>query len=301
MNYYSEIKKELIDNEAYKKIKDYSKNRYELERYYNVGKLLVEAQGGEARAKYGDGLIREYAKRLVIELNRKYSERNLRNMRRYYLLFQDEKWNALRSKLTWTHYRELLKLKDDNEIMYYIKLAIDKNLSYRVLHERIKSSEYMRLDSSVKLKLIYDGEEKICDMIKHPIVIKNIYDNDIITERMLKNCILENVEEFLLELGEGFTFIKSEYKIKLGDRYNYIDMLLFNYIYNCFAVVELKVTELKKEHLGQIRLYMNYIDDNVRKSNHDRTIGILVCKYHDEYVIKYCYNDNIYETTYQLV
>ena len=301
MNYYNEIKKELIDNEVYKRIKDYSKNKYELERYYNVGKLLVEAQGGEERAKYGDGLIKEYSKKLMNEVGKKYSERNLRNMRRYYLLFKNEKWNAMRSKLSWTHYRELLSLSDNNEIEYYVKITIDQNLSYRELHNKNKSNEYERLDNKTKLKLIKEEKNMVNDFIKHPVRIRNIYDTSFITEKMLKNAILEDIDDFLLELGSGFTYVGNEYKIKLGNRYNYIDMLLFNYIYNCFVVVELKVTEIKKEHVGQILLYMNYVDDNVKKINHNKTIGIIICKYNNEYVIRYCYNENIYETTYELV
>ena len=128
MNYYNEIKKELVNNEVYKKAKDYSKNRNDLSTYYNVGKLLIEAQGGKKRAKYGDNLIKEYSKRLTKELGAKYSCRNLMNMRKFYLIFKDEKVNAMRSQLSWTHYRELLKLNDINEINYYIETSIKQNL-----------------------------------------------------------------------------------------------------------------------------------------------------------------------------
>ena len=169
MNYYNEIKQELINNEINRKVKNYLINKSDLNAYYNVGKLLVEAQGGEERAKYGDGLIKEYS----IKLNR--------------------------------------------------------------------------------------------------------------------------------ELGEGFTFIKSEYKIKIDDRYNYIDLLLFNIEYNCYVVVELKVTELRKEHIGQIQVYMNYIDKNIRKINHDKTIGIIICKQDNSYVIKYCSDDRIIAREYEFV
>ena len=301
MNYYDEIKKELVDNEVYKRIKDYSKNKYELERYYNVGKLLVEAQGGEERAKYGDGLIKEYASKLMNEVGKKYNERTLRRIRQFYILFKDDFWSPLATKLSWSHYTELLPIKDTDKIMYYLNICIKQNLSKRELRSKIKSNEYERLDNKTKLKLISKEKSTVNDFIKHPIIIKNIYDTEVITEKMLKNVILENIEEFLMELGDGFTFIKSEYKIKLGDRYNYIDLLLFNYIYNCFVVVELKVTELKKEHLGQIRLYMSYVDEHIKKINHNKTIGIIICKYNNEYVIRYCYNENIYETTYELV
>ena len=298
MNYYNEIKKELIDNEVYKRIKDYSKNKYELERYYNVGKLLVEAQGGEERAKYGDGLIKEYSNKLTVELGKGYTISALKRMRQFYLIIQK---GATLSHLSWSHYVEMLQFSNVNIINYYIKIVVEQNLSVRELRNRIKFKEYERLDSNVKAGLINTESSNVGNKIKHPIIIKNIYDTKVITEKMLKNAILENIEDFLIELGNGFTFIKSEYKIKLGNRYNYIDILLFNIEFNCYVVVELKVTELKKEHVGKIMLYMSYVDDNVKKINHNKTIGIIICKYNNEYVIRYCYNENIYETTYELV
>ena len=299
MNYYDEIKKELVDNEVYKRIKDYSKNKYELERYYNVGKLLVEAQGGEERAKYGDGLIKEYSNKLMNEVGKKYNYKTLLKIRKYYMFFQ--KFATLSRQLTWSHYVELLKFDDANTINYYINIAINQNLSVRELRKKIKYNEYERLGDNTKIKLINAETSNVGDKIKHPIIIKNVYNSPIITEKMLKNAILENIDDFLKELGDSFCYIANEYKIKLGDRYNYIDILLFNIEFNCYVVVELKVTELKKEHLGQIRLYMSYVDDNVKKINHNKTIGIIICKYNNEYVIRYCYNENIYETTYELV
>lgn len=150
MNYYDQIKGLLISNEVYKKVKDYSKNKSDVETYYNVGKLIIEAQGGEKRAKYGDGLIKEYSQRLIIELNdKKYSYRNLMNMRKFYLLFRDKKVNALRSQLSWSHYRELLSIKNFDEIIYYINLAISNSLGYRELATRIKNMK----DYQLKLKI----------------------------------------------------------------------------------------------------------------------------------------------------
>ncbi len=137
MNYYSEIKKELIDNEVFKKIKDYSKNKYELERYYNVGKLLVEAQGGEARAKYGDGLIKEYSKKLTMELGKGYTPSVLKRMRQFYLIIEK---GATLSHLSWSHYKELLKFNNLNMINYYIKISINQNLSVRELRSKIKNN-----------------------------------------------------------------------------------------------------------------------------------------------------------------
>ena len=298
MNYYNEIKNEIIDIETYKKVKDYSKNKRELEGYYKIGKLIIEAQGGEERAKYGDGLIKEYSKKLMKEIDKKYSERNLRNMRKFYILFKNDIWNAMRSKLSWTHFRELLVLKDMNEINYYIKITSEQNISYRKLHEKIKNNEYERLDNKTKEKLTNEEEIKIGDYIKKPILIKLNKDINIVSEKILKNAILENIEDFMNELGDGYSFIKSEYKIKDFETNNYIDILLFNYIYNCFVVIELKVTELKKEHIGQTQVYMDYIDKNLKQPTQNNTIGIIVTKNKNEFVMHYCKNQNIYQTTY---
>ena len=130
--------------------------------------------------------------------------------------------------------------------------------------------------------------------------IKNSFNYNEISEKILKKLILEDIDNFLKELGNGFTYVESEYKLKMSDRYNYIDLLLFNYIYNCFIVVELKVTELKKDHIGQIQFYMNYIDENIKQINQNKTIGIIICKEDNSYVIRYCSNSNIYSTTYKI-
>ena len=298
MNYYNEIKQELINNEITKKVKKYLINKSDLNTYYNVGKLLVEAQGGEERAKYGDGLIKEYSIKLNRELGKGYGVSNLKNMRQFYLL---SKSLTLSDQLTWSHYIELLKIKDIYIINYYITISVEQNLSVRELRRKIKNKEYERLDESTKEKLINNEEIKINDLVKNPILIKNSYNYTEISENILKKLILNDLENFLIELGDGFTFIKSEYKIKIDDRYNYIDLLLYNIEYNCYVVVELKVTELKKEHIGQIQVYMNYIDKNVRKINHDKTIGIIICRQDNSYVIKYCSDNRIISRIYELI
>ena len=152
-----------------------------------------------------------------------------------------------------------------------------------------------------KNKLSTKVKAKVNDFIKNPILIKNSYDYEKITEKVLKRLILEDLDDFLKELGSGFSYIENEYKIKIGDRYNYIDLLLFNYKYNCFVVVELKVVELKAEHIGQIKKYMNYIDKNVRNINQENTIGIIICKKDNNFVMEYCSDDRIYNTMYNLV
>ena len=293
MNYYNEIKKELIDNELNKKVKDYSKNKYEIQKYYNVGKLLLEAGNN-----YGEGIIKEYSKKLTNEIGKKYSVRYLFDIRKLYLF---AKVHPLGAQLTMSHYRLLFPLNDDNEIDYYINQIIKRNLSKRELEVIIKSNEYGRLPEYTKNKLIKKKKSNVVDFVKSPIQIKNNWNNEIISEKLLQKLILEDISYFLEELGEGFTFIKNEYKIKINDRYNYIDLLLYNIKYKCYVVIELKVTELKKEHTGQIMTYINYIDKNIKTIEENNTVGIIICKQDNEYVIKYCSDDRIIAREYELV
>ena len=203
MNYYNEIKTQLINNEIYKKVKDYSKNKNDLETYYNVGKILIEAQGGEERSKYGDNLIKEYSRKLTNELGKGYSTRSLKYMRKFYLF---QKGQAVPAQLTWSHYIELLKIDDFNIISYYINITIKYTLSTRELRNKIKNNEYERLDEETKNKIIENKNENhhIQDFIKHPILIKNKYNYEEISEKILKQLILEDIDNFLTELGENF-------------------------------------------------------------------------------------------------
>ena len=187
MNYYNEIKNELLNNEIYKKVKDYSKNRNDLETYYNVGKLLIEAQGGEERAKYGNQLIKEYSKKLINEVGKTYNERTLRRMRQFYILFKNLNWSPMATNLTWSHYCEVLALKNINSIIYYLEISTKQNLSKRELRTKIKNQEYERLDEETKNKLINNNKNnQIQDYIKHPILIKNTTNYEIISEKILK-------------------------------------------------------------------------------------------------------------------
>ena len=296
MNYYNEIKTELINNEITKRVKDYSKNRSDLNTYYNVGKLL-----SEAGKHYGEGIIKEYSDRLSSELNIKYSVRTLYKIIKYFNYMNKQKVPTVSAKLSWSHYDELLKLTDENIINYYIKISEEQNLSVRELRKKIKSNEYERLDEETKKKLKNKEELKVSDLVKNPLQIRNTSGNNEISEKVLQKLILEDISSFLKELGNGFCFIDNEYKIKIGDRYNYIDLLLFNIKYNCYVVIELKVTELKKEHVGQIQVYMNYIDNNLKKLSQDSTIGIIICKKDNNYIIEYCSDDRIIAREYSLV
>ena len=293
MNYYNEIKNELINNEINRKVKNYSINKSDLDIYYNVGKLLLDAGN-----QYGESIIKEYSLKLTEELGLGYSQRNLRNMRQFYKVSQ--KWQTLSAKLSWSHYCEILWF-DDNKFQYYVKISELNSLSIRQLRERIKSNEYERLPESTKNKIINQDKSNVVDFVKNPIIIKNNSKYDIFSEKVLKKLILEDIENFLDELGNGFTFIKSEYPIKIGDRYNYIDLFLYNIKYKCYVVVELKATELKKEHTGQIMTYMNYIDKNIKTIEENDTVGIIICKQDNEYVIKYCSDDRIISREYELM
>ena len=223
-----------MSNEINRTVKNYSINRSDLNSYYNVGKLLLDA-GNE----YDESIIKEYSVRLTKELGSGYSQRNLRNMRQFYKVSQ--KWQTMSAKLSWSHYCEILWF-EDNKFQYYIKIIEQQNLSIRKLRERIRNKEYERLPDSTKFKLINQNESNIVDFVKNPILIRNKNKYNILSEKVLQKLILEDIENFLEELGNGFTFIKSEYKIKIDDRYNYIDLLLYNIKYRCYVVCELKVT-----------------------------------------------------------
>ena len=294
MNYYNEIKENLINNEITKKVKDYSKNRNDLNTYYNVGKLLAEAG-----KHYGEGIIKEYSRRLTIEIGHGYSKRNLWLMLKLFELI--EKVQTVSAQLTWSHYCELLAIEDTNKINYYIKISEQQNLSVRELRTKIKNNEYERLDEETKLKLINKENTEVKDFIKEPIIIKNSLNYNDISEKVLKKLILENIPSFLEELGTGFSFIKDEYKIKIGTNYNYIDLLLYNIEFNCYVVVELKVTELKKEHIGQIEVYMNYIDKTIKSINQDKTIGIIIVRRNNKFIMEYCSDKRILSKEYALV
>ena len=294
INYYDEIKKELLNNEITKKVKNYSINKSDLTTYYNIGKLLKEAG-----KHYGDGIIKEYSKKLTNEFGKGYTFTSLTRMKKFYNLI--EKLATVSQHLSYGHYVELLPYDDIDKINYYIKITEEENLSIRELREKIKNNEYERLDEETKKKLKIKEELKVSDLVKNPIQIKNTSGYNEISEKVLQKLILEDIESFLKELGNGFCFVGSEYKIKIGDRYNYIDLLLYNIKYKCYVVVELKVTELNSNHTGQIQKYMNYIDKNIKNIDDNKTVGIIICKKENKYVIEYCSDDRIIAREYELI
>ena len=295
-NYYNEIKARIIDDEMYAKVKDYSKEKHKVITYFEIGKLLSEAGG-----KYGDNIIEEYSKKLVIECGQKYNKRTLFRMRQLYNLFSDEKVSPLVTQLSWSHYLILLSVKNQSAIYYYIEQIAKRNLSKRQLEDVIKSKEYERLPVGTRGKIVDKAKIEIKDLVPNPILIKNKNNIEVVNEKTLHNLILEDIESFMQELGNSFCFIGSEYKMKIGDRNNYIDFLFFNIKYNSYVVVELKVTEFKVEYISQVQKYMNYIDKNIKELSNNNTIGILICKRENKFVIEYCSDKRIAVREYELV
>ena len=280
----------------YSRIKDYSKERYKVITYFEIGRLLNEAGG-----KYGDNIIEEYSKKLSVEVGKKYNRRTLFRMKQFYNMFSNEKVSTLSTQLTWSHYSELLSIKNKNELLYYLNLCINQRIDVRSLRKKIKSNEYSRLPVKTKNKLINSERLEAKDLIPNPILIRNKNNIEVVTEKALHNLILEDIESFMKELGNSFSFIGSEYKIKIGERNYYIDILLFNYKFNCFVVVELKVTEFKVEYISQVQKYMNYIDKNIKEISNNDTIGIIICKRENKFVIEYCSDERITVRKYEIV
>ena len=290
-----EIKEKLLKNEIYAKAKDYSKERNKVLTYFEVGKLL-----SEAGKEYGNDIIGQYAEKLVNEVGKKYNLRALHNMRKFYEIFNSEKLNTLCSILTWSHYRELITLKNVDEINYYIKICVQRNLNVKSLKNAIQYNEYERLSEKTKNKLITNEKLKLPDLVQDTILVKSEFNQEKLTEYALRQIILNNLDNFLKWFGNGFCYVGNEYKIKIGSNYNYIDLLLYNVKFKCYAVVELKVTELKEEHIGQIQNYMNYVDKVIKKPYHDKTIGIIICARNNRYVIEYCSEERVFKSEFKM-
>ena len=293
---YLKTLKELIESDiVLKKKHRLIENNSTLNTYFEIGRLIVEAQGGESRAKYGNGLIKEWSKELTNLYGKGYDTSNLKRMRQLYLTFQ--KGGPVAHQLTWTNLYIVLPIKEESKRNYYINLCIKQNLSKRQLQEKIKNKEYERLEYKDNIELITNGSEiTIKDMIKNPLLIK-VNNEDKLSEKALKQFILEKIEDFLLELGYGFLFGGSEYK--LGK--HKCDLLFFNTELNSYVVIELKIRKLKPIDIGQIKYYMNYIDSNIKKDYMNKTIGIILCKKDDEIVVKYVTDERILFSTYELV
>lgn len=296
MKYLDNIK-ELIENDIIlNKKHKIIENNSRLTTYFEIGRLIVEAQGGSKRAKYGNGLIKEWSKELTQLYGKGYDTSNLKRMRQFFLTF--EKGATVWHQLSWSHLKYILSYQNQSERNYYINISIKQNLSVRQLKEKIKNNEYERLEYKEDIELINEEKEiTIKDMIKNPILINTSKEIDKLSEKALKSFILEKIEEFLLELGYGFTYVGSEYKLGKFK----CDLLFYNIELQVYVVIELKIRTLKAYDIGQIKLYMNYIDLNIKKDYMNNTIGIILCKENDEIVIKYITDEMLFMSVYKLV
>ena len=303
MNYFKNIEELIVENEARKKAIALKDNSNTLLTYWNIGKLIVEAQGGEKRAKYGDNLISEWGKKLSQKYGKNYGKSNLNKMRKFYITFPIV--DTLCPQLTWSQYRAILPIKNENERNYYINLVILNNLSVRELKREIKNKAFDRLSYADKehIEIISDTNNtslSIKDMIKDPIILKTDKNMDKIDERAIHKYIISLLEDKFLELGTGFALIGHEYKIHIDNKTYKIDLLFFNYKLNAFVVVEVKTRKIKHTDIGQLKFYVNYVEDNIKDINHNKTIGLLIVKEKDKYIVKYTTSDDILVTTYAL-
>ena len=301
--YYLEIKELIESYEINHRVRALQDNSEKLLMNWNIGRLLVEAQGGNKRAKYGDDLIKKWSQKLSKLYGANYSYTNLKNMRQFYKLYPIS--HTLCDQLTWSHYRYLLPIKNENERNYYINQVILNSLSVRELRELIKSKAYVRLSYADKenIKLIDSNNSvsmTIEDMIKDPILIKTNEKIDKLDEKALHKYIINMLENKFLELGVGFALIGHEYKIKENNHIFKIDLLFFNYELNAFVVIELKTREALSKDIGQLEFYVHLVDKHLKKNNHNKTIGLLIIKKKDKYILEYTTSKDIFITTYKI-
>ena len=302
MNYYEQVESLIKNNEVNKKVRALQDNSETLYTYWNIGRLIVEAQGGEKRAKYGDGLIKEWGCKLSKEYGKLYDQRSLRRARTFYIQFP--KWVTVSPKLSWSQYCDILPIKDENERNYYINRVILDNLSVRDLRREIKNKSFDRLSYKDKnnIEIISDMNSSLSieDMIKDPIILKSDIDTNEINEKAIHKYIISLLEDKFLELGTGFALVGHEYKIVINNNTYHIDLLFFNTELNSYIVVEVKTKALKPQDIGQLEFYVGYVENNIKKNYHNKTIGILIVKKKNKYVIEYTTSPDIYVTTYML-
>ena len=303
MNYYKEIKNLIEEKEVNDKVRYLESNKETIKTYYEIGRFLIKAQGGEEKAKYGNGLIKKWSEKLTKEYGNGYKIANLKNMRKFYIMFRKSYTACSQSNLSWSHYKYLLKFDNENERNYYINRCIQNNLSVRGLINEIKTKSFDRLSYADKknIKLITDKETSldIKDMIHDPILI-NINSKEKTSEKVLKKYILKELEHFFLELGTGFTFVGSEYKLSYDNKNYYVDLLLFNTELNRYIVCELKLGEIKPGDVAQTKVYMMLTDKFLKRRFHNETIGIIITRKNGKLALEYVSDPNIFVTTYRL-
>ena len=299
-NYINEIKKILKNarQKAYTAI-----NSAMVEAYWKIGRRIVEEeQSGRERAEYGKEIIKNLSKELTEEFGKGFGERNIRNIRQFYVLFSDyEKWKSLISKLTWTHIQKVLRVSDENARIFYLTEAAENMWSVRTLDRNISTLYYNRIVASIDKKTVEDEmKEKIKSLqteefIKNPVVLEflDLPTNMSYTENELEKALTDDIQKFMMELGKGFAFVERQQHIRTENSDFYIDLVFYNYILKCFVIVELKTGKLTHQDIGQLDMYVRMYDDLKKQENDNPTIGLLLCTDTDSTVIKYSVlNDN---------
>ena len=290
---YDDIRAIIINtrNTIYKAV-----NTGILEANWKIGRRIVEEeQAGASRAEYGQRVINDLAEKLSVEFGRGFDARELRRYRQFYLLFP--KWDALRPELTWTHYRTLIRVENERARLYYMNEAALQNWSTRALDSQIERLTYERILSSQNQLIVKEAEDAAsrqaqltpADIIKDPYVLDflglpsgvNFYEKD------LEKALIDNLQQFLLELGRGFSFVSRQYRFKTDNENYYDDLVFYNFILKCFVLIDLKVGKLTYQDIGQMDFYTRYFEENIRTETDNPTIGIVLCTERDNTIVKY--------------
>lgn len=289
-SFYENIKNTLIEarQKAYSSI-----NFYMVEAYQNIGKLIVEEQKGEEKAEYGDFIIKNLSKELTKDFGKGFTQSNLRNMRQFYLIFNNS--YALRSELSWTHYRLLMRLENEEKRDFYIDECIKSNWSTRQLERQINSFYYERLLASQNKKLVRNEIKDLetglnpNDIIKDPYVLEflDLKENKNFLEKDLEQGLMNNLQQFLLELGKGFAFVARQKRITADGEHFYIDLVFYNYLLKCFVLIDLKLGKLTHQDIGQMDFYVRYYEKEIKAEADNPTIGIILCSEKNETIVKY--------------
>jgi predicted nuclease of restriction endonuclease-like (RecB) superfamily len=281
-----------------------------VEAYWQIGKRIVEEeQQGEHRAAYGEEVLKILSIELTKEFGKGFSYANLRNFRQFYLVFPDEQiCYALRSKLTWTHYRLIMRVENPNAREYYLNECAEQMWSSRVLERNILTFYYERLltSSNKKEALLHSQtleKQQPQDFIKDPYVFEflNIPEPYKASEKNIETALLNNLQHFLLELGKGFSFVGRQFRISTETTHFYIDLVFYNYILKCFVLFDLKTSKLSHQDVGQMDMYVRMYDDLKRNQDDNPTIGIILCSEKEEAIVKYSVlkeNQQLFATKY---
>ena len=277
--------------------------------YWQIGKMIVEKQGGKEHAKYGDGLIKELSAKMTKDFGTGYNDRSLRNMRQFYLVFPI--WSAVRTELSWTHYKLLISLKDENARSFYTNEAIKGNWSTRQLEREINTFSYQRYLLSDKNHDVVEDTAKRekgndpKDIIKDPYVLEftGLKPNPNMFESDLEQALINHLQEFLLELGSGFAFVARQRRFNMDGRNFYVDLVLYNYKLKCFVLIDLKRGDLTHQDIGQMQMYVNYYTRELMEPGDNPPIGIVLCADKSDTLVKYTLpldNKQIYASKYML-